>query len=144
MTTTMVGERAPKLAQPRIRSAYRSREALVFGGAIAVSLLHALDDAFLHRQPGVGLGQHALAAALSLVGGLGAVYIFPSMRPALRSAVALLFGSLATINGMLHVKHIADSGAAASDLTGALAAAAGAVLIGPALPIPWLHRREGA
>ena len=65
-------------------------------------------------------------------------------RPALRSAVALLFGALALVNGMLHVKHIADSGAAASDATGALAAAAGAVLIGLAIAIPWLHRGEGA
>jgi len=144
MTTIMVSEQVAERAQPRTRPARRSREALVFSAATAVAVLHALDDAFLHRQPGVGLGQHALAAALSLVLGLGAVYIFPSMRPALRSAVALLFGSLATVNGMLHVKHIADSGAAASDLTGVLAAAAGAVLVGLAIAIPWLHRGEGA
>jgi uncharacterized protein len=75
--------------------------------------------------------------------GLGAICTFPSMRPALRSAVALLFGALATVNGMLHVKHIVDSGAAASDLTGAFAAAAGVVLIGLAIAIPWLHRAEG-
>jgi hypothetical protein len=76
MTTTMVSEQVAERAQPRTRPARRSREALVFTGAIAVALLHALDDAFLHRQPGVGLGQHALAAALSLVLGLGAVYAF--------------------------------------------------------------------
>ena len=45
---------------------------------------------------------------------------------------------------MLHVKHIADSVAAASDVTGVLAAAAGAVLVGLAIAIPWLHRGEGA
>ena len=81
--------------------------------------------------------------SLSLVLGLGGIYAFPSVRPALRSALALLFGALATVNGMLHVKHIADSGAAASDVTGALAAAAGVVLIGLAIAIPWLHRGEG-
>ena len=75
--------------------------------------------------------------------GSARIYAFPSLRPALRSALALLFGALATVNGMLHVKHIADSGAAASDLTGALAAAAGVVLIGLAIAIPWLHRGEG-
>jgi fermentation-respiration switch protein FrsA (DUF1100 family) len=80
---------------------------------------------------------------LSLILGLGAVYVFPSLRPALRSAIAVLFGSLATVNGMLHVKHIADSGAAASDLTGVLAAAAGVALVGLAIAIPWLHRGEG-
>ena len=121
----------------------RSREALLFSFATAIALVHALDDAFFHRQPGVGLGQHALAAAISLVLGLGAIYVFPSLRPALRSAIALLFGALATVNGMLHVKHISDSGAAASDLSGVLAAAAGAVLVGLAIAIPWLHRGEG-
>jgi len=143
MTTTMVGERVPERTQPRIRPARRSREALIFSSALAVALLHALDDAFLHRQPGVGLGQHALAAALSFLLGLGAIYAFPSARAAARSALALFFGALATVNGMMHVKHIADQGAAASDLTGALAAVAGLVLVGLAIAIPWLHRGEG-
>jgi uncharacterized protein len=141
MATTIVSESAPRHERPTTHAG--RRETLVFRAATAVALVHALDDAFFHRQPGVDLGQHALAAALSLVLGLGAVYAFPTLRPALRSAVALLFGALATVNGMLHVKHIADSGAAASDLTGALAAAAGVVLIGLAIAIPWLHRGEG-
>jgi dienelactone hydrolase len=76
--------------------------------------------------------------------GLGAIYAFPYARPAARSAIALVFGALAAVNGMLHVKHIADLGAAESDLTGALAAAAGVVLVGLAIAIPWLHRGEGA
>jgi uncharacterized protein len=143
MTATMA-ERAPERTPVRPRLTRRSPETVVFTAATAIALVHALDDAFLHRQPGVGLGQHALAAALSLALGLGAIYIFPSARPALRSAIAFLFGALATVNGMLHVKHIADSGASASDLTGVLAAAAGAVLVGLAIAIPWLHRGEGA
>jgi uncharacterized protein len=143
MTTTLT-ERAPERAPPRAPITHRSPEALVFSGATAVALVHALDDAFVHRQPGVGLGQHALAAALSLALGLVAIYVFPSARPGLRSAIALLFGALATVNGTLHVKHIADSGAAASDLTGVLAVAAGVVLVGLAIAIPWLHRGEGA
>ena len=93
MTTTMVRERAPASARLDLRVARRSREALVFGGAVAISLVHALDDAFLHREPGVGLGQHAFAAALALVLGLAAVAAFPSARPALRSALALFLGA---------------------------------------------------
>ena len=44
-----------------MREAVRSwsGETLVFRAATAVALLHALDDAFLGRQPGVPLGQHA-------------------------------------------------------------------------------------
>jgi poly(3-hydroxybutyrate) depolymerase len=140
MTATVL-ERVPERSAP---ITHRSLEALVFTGATAAALLHALDDAFFHRQPGVPVGQHATAAALSLALALGAVYVFPYARPGLRSAIAFLFGALATVNGMLHVKHIADSGAAASDLTGVLAAAAGAVLIALAIFIPWRHRGEGA
>ena len=143
MTTTTVGERAAEPVQPAMHASRRSREALAFSAATAVVLVHAMDDAFFHRQPGVAVGQHAAAAALTLAIGLGAVYAFPYARPGLRSAIALLFGSLATVNGMLHVKHVADSGAGASDVTGVLAAAAGAVLVGLAIAIPWRHRGEG-
>ena len=142
MTATLL-ERASQRTRrgaPKSPTARRKRWSC---GATAVALVHALDDAFIHRQPGVGLGQHAVAAALSLALGLGAVYVFPSVRPGLRSAIAFLFGALATVNGMLHVKHIADSGAAASDLTGALAVAAGVVLIGLAIAIPGSSPRRG-
>ena len=39
----------------------RTGEAAVFAAATAVALVHALDDAFVHRGPGLRLGQHALA-----------------------------------------------------------------------------------
>jgi fermentation-respiration switch protein FrsA (DUF1100 family) len=123
---------------------HRSREALVFSAATAVALIHALDDAFLHRGAGVGLGQHVLGALVAIAGAIGAIYLWPSMRPMLRFAVAFFFGSLATVNGMIHVKHVADQGAAGGDITGVLAAAAGAVLVGLAIAIPWLHRGKGA
>ena len=141
VTASIVGE--PARARPGRWAGHRSPEALIFSGATALALLHALDDAFFHRQQGVGLGQHALAAGLALVLGLGAIYVFPYTRPGLRSAIALVFGALAIVNGVLHVKHIAGQGAAASDLTGVLAAAAGVVLVGLAIAIPWLHRGEG-
>jgi uncharacterized protein len=144
MTTTLVRERAARGAAPHGRPARSAPETVVFSAAIAAALVHALDDAFLHRGPGVGLGQHALAAAVSLVLGLGAIFAFGFLRPGLRSAVALFFGALASVNGMLHVKHIAADGAAASDLTGVLALAAGVVLVGLAVAIPWLHRGEGS
>ena len=117
-------------APSRIRRAARSGEALVFTTATAVALLHALDDAFLHRQPGVGLGQHALAAAIAVVGALAAVAAFPFLRPGLRAGLALSFGSLALVNGFQHLNHISVDGPSHSDLTGVLAAAAGLVLFG--------------
>ena len=143
MTTTTVSERATRRAWPTSRLARSAPQTAIFSAAIAVALLHALDDAFLHRGPGVGLGQHVMAAAAALVLGLGAVYAFPFVRPAARAALAFFFGALAIVNGALHVKHIAAESAGASDLTGVLALAAGIVLLGLAAAIPWLHRGEG-
>src|SRR5215218_6165221 len=125
-------------------SRYRAPATLVFGSAIALALLHALDDAFLNRQPGVGADEHALAALMALTLGLAGVIAFPRLRPALRAGIALVFGILALVNGALHIAHIAVEGIAESDLTGGLAAVAGLVLIGLGLSIPWRHRGEGA
>jgi dienelactone hydrolase len=130
-------------APTRLRRSARSGEALVFSAATAVALLHALDDAFVHRQPGLGIGQHALAAAIAVVGALAAVAVFPFLRPGLRAGLALTFGSLALVNGFLHLNHITADGPAHSDVTGVLAAAAGLVLVGLAAAIPWRHRGEG-
>ena len=123
---------------------YRSAEARVFGVATLVSLVHAIDDAFVHRGPGLGLGQHALAGAISIAAALGGIAAFPSLRPGLRSALALAFGGLACVNGVLHLVHVGGDGPADGDVTGVLALAAGAVLVGLAAFIPWHHRGERA
>ena len=119
-------------------------ETTAFRAATAVAILHALDDAFLNRQPGVDLDQHALAAVISLAAGTGAVVAFPRLRPGFRAAISFMFGVLAIVNGALHVRHISLDGAAASDYTGVLALAAGVVLVLLGLAIPFLHHGEGA
>ncbi len=122
---------------------HRSGEALVFSAATLLLIVHALDDAFVHRGAGLGLGQHALAGAISVAAAVAGVLAFPSLRPGLRAALAFSFGGLALANGMMHVLHIEAHGAAGGDVTGALAAAAGLVLVGLAVAIPWRHRGEG-
>jgi uncharacterized protein len=86
----------------------------------------------------------ALAALIALTVGLAGVIVFPRLRPGLRAGIALVFGILALVNGALHIAHIRAERVAESDLTGALAAVAGLVLIGLGLSIPWRHRGEGA
>jgi predicted alpha/beta hydrolase len=110
----------------------------VFSIAVLVALVHALDDAFVHRGPGLGLGQHALAGLLALVSAIAALVAFPRLRPGLQAALAFSFGALALVNGAMHVRH-ADAG----DATGILAFVAGAVLIGLAAVIPWRRRGSG-
>ena len=143
MTTTTVTERGVRRARPTTRVGRRAPQTAVFAAAIAVAVLHVLDDAFLHREPGVGPGQHLLAVVVSLILGLGAVYAFPHLRPAARSVLAVFFGALAVVDGAMHAKHIASESVATSDVTGVLALAAGVVLIGLGAAILWLHRGEG-
>jgi dienelactone hydrolase len=121
----------------------RSGEAMVFTIALALALVHALDDAFAHRGAGLGVGQHVLPALIAIGACVAAVVAFPSLRPGLRAALAFSFGGLALVNGMLHVAHVGQHGAAGSDVTGVLAVAAGLVLLGLAVAIPWRHRGEG-
>jgi fermentation-respiration switch protein FrsA (DUF1100 family) len=123
---------------------HRSAETLVFAAATLLALVHAIDDAFVHRGPGLGLGQHALAGAISIVAAAAAIAVFPSLRPGLRAALAFAFGGLACVNGMLHVLHIGEDGPVGSDATGVLALVAGAVLVGLAAFIPWRERGERA
>jgi uncharacterized protein len=121
----------------------RSGEAVVFIAATTLALVHALDDAFVHRGPGLGLGQHALAGVIAIVAGVAGVLAFPSLRPGLRAALAFAYGGLALVNGMLHVIHVDRHGAAASDVTGVLAAVGGVVLVALAVAIPWRRRGQG-
>lgn len=123
----------------------RVTEATVFTGATAVALLHALDDAFLGRQPGVALSQHALAAAIAVAGAGAAMYGFPRIaKPSLRALLAFVFAVLALTNGVMHVQHVRVDTLANSDLTGILAALAGAVLLVLSAAILWRHRRTGS
>ena len=119
------------------------REALVFTAASALALLHARDDAFVHRGPGLGLGQHAVAGAIAVAAWLAGVLAFPRLRPGLRAALAFAYGGLALTNGALHAMHVAGFGLDGGDVTGVLAAAAGVVLLGLAAAIPRRHRGAG-
>jgi uncharacterized protein len=119
-------------------------EALVFTVASAIGLLHGVDDAFVHRGPGLGPGQHALAGAIAVAAWIAGVLAFPRLRPGLRAALAFAFGALALTNGAMHAIHVAGAGPGGADVTGMLAMVAGLVLVGLAAAIPWRHRGAGS
>src|SRR4051812_47623382 len=80
---------------------------LIFIGATIVGLLHAVDDAVVHRQPGVPITQHLWAlTAVAACAGL-AIFLFRWMRSGVRAATALMFGALTLANGAMHVIHVA-------------------------------------
>jgi uncharacterized protein len=107
----------------------------VFSIAVLVALVHALDDAFVHRGAGLGLGQHALAGLLALASAIAAIVAFPRLRPGLQAALAFSFGILAVFNGAMHLHR--------ESVTGVLVLAAGLTLIAVAAAIPWRQRGTG-
>ena len=77
--------------------------------------------------PGLGLGQHALAGGASRSPpGWPPSPCSRGLRPGPRAALAFAFGALGAVNGGMHLSHVAGHGAAGSDVTGVLAAAAAA------------------
>ena len=143
MQTIAPEARAPRRTRSRTPARVRVSAFGVFAAATGVAVVHALDDAFLHRQPGLGLGQHALAALIAVAGAAAAVFAFSRVRPAVRALLAFAIGGLAAVNGAMHVQHVNVDGFAHSDVTGVLAFAAGLVLAGLAVAILWRHRRAG-
>jgi uncharacterized protein len=117
--------------------------ARTFRVAVLVALVHALDDALVHRGPGYGLGQHALAGVLAVVVCVGAILAFPRLRPGLKAALAFTLGVPAMVNGVMHAGHVGSGGPTGGDFTGLLALAAGVVLIGLAAAIPFVARGQG-
>jgi dienelactone hydrolase len=120
------------------------RETLLFRAAVALLMLHALDDAVAHRQPGVGVEQHLPAAVFALACGAVALAVFGRLRPGLRSGLAAMLGTLGLVNGAMHVGHVRADALGASDLTGVAAALAGVALVALAAAIPFRHRGTGA
>jgi pimeloyl-ACP methyl ester carboxylesterase/uncharacterized membrane protein HdeD (DUF308 family) len=116
------------------------RETVTFTAATALALVHALDDAFVHRGEGLGMSQHALAGLIAVAAAVAGIVAFPRLRPGLRAALAFAFGVLALVNGVLHVIHAEQHGAAGGDITGFLAAAAGVALVELAIEILVRHR----
>jgi uncharacterized protein len=118
----------------------RDRAFTVFAVATAVGLLHALDDALLNRQPGVPVDQHLWALLVVTALAVPAVLVFRRSGTGTRAGLALVVGVPTLVNGSLHVIHIAVDEVSGSDVTGVLAAVAGAVLVVMAAGLPFVHR----
>ena len=91
-----------------------------------------------HREPGVGLGQHALAAVVVARPRRSArSTLFPRVRPAARAALAFFFGALApsTARCTSSTSRATAWPRATSPASSPLAA--GVVLVGLAAYIPW-------
>jgi hypothetical protein len=134
--TTLGTEQHRTLAVPRVRiSQYR-----IFAGATALAVIHIADDEFLQRQPGTSVGHHLPAGLIPIAVAAVAALAYPRLRPGLRAAIALVFGSLSIVAGMIALAGARADGLSGSEWSGLLLLPAGAVLIGLAAWLPWHER----
>src|SRR3954452_2135516 len=131
---------SPTAEAPR-RSAIRSRRAgarerLVFRAAIACAAFAAIDDAFLHPEPGTGAGDHLVSALLPVSAALLLAVVYPRLGPGLRAGAALLCGVLAVTAGVADgLRHVLVDRPVGDDLSVMLAGVAGgAPVAAPPLP----------
>jgi hypothetical protein len=140
MTATVTRSASPAVS-PRKRWGGRSRETLVFLGAIALIALHVIDDNFLQPQPGTSPFDHLVSGLvpLTLLGLAG--WAYPRLRGGRRGALALFIGPLGIAAGVEAFHYTRTLGASGDDFTGLLAIPAGLTLIGLGAVTLWRTRR---
>jgi uncharacterized protein len=117
-------------------------EARVFRATVAICAIAALDDAFVHPEPGTTAGDH-LASGLAPAGvAIVLALLYPTMRAGLRSTVAIVCGVLALTAGVADgFRHVWLDRLTGDDLTAMLAGLSGAALVGLGVMTLWRTRR---
>lgn len=110
--------------------------------ALGVIAIAVLDDAFVHREPGTSVADHVAGGLIPVAIAVIAAFAYPRLRPGLRAVVALVFGSLAIVAGIVDgLRHVAIDRLAGDDVTALLALVAGVVLLVLGLVVLWRSRR---
>lgn len=140
MDTAVLPERAPAVVIPRVGIS----EFRIFAAAIALIVLHIVDDEFVQRQPGTSIGDHLVAGLVPIAVALAAAFAYPRLRAGLRAGIALAFGILSVVAGMIALGDARAGAVSGSDWSGLLLLPAGFALTAMAVWIPWRERGRGA
>jgi uncharacterized protein len=149
MTETMVGRKpvSAALGPPLIelkggRRFAGRREARLFRQAVAIAAVAAIDDAFVHPEPGTLAGDHLVSGLVPLAVAVGLAIAYPRLRAGLRAPVALVCGVLALTAAVADgFRHLVVDRLAGDDLTAMLAGVAGVALVALGVHILWRTRR---
>ena len=124
----------------RVRWGVRVSEGWTFRAAVTLIALHILDDELLQPLPGTSISDHLPAAVLPLAVALVAAWLYPRLRAGLRGGIALVFGILSIVAGMIALGGVSGDSVSGSDGSGLLLLPTGLALIAMAAWIPWHER----
>jgi uncharacterized protein len=128
------------IAARRWKSVAPGLELRSFAAATALVCIHIVDAEIVQPQPGTTAGDHVVAAVVPLGVAALAVGVYQFLRPGLRAAIALSFGALAVVAGLI----AAGGGVSGSDVTGVLLIPAGVGVIALGCWTPWRERARWA
>lgn len=121
------------------------RETRILAAAAALTALHVLDDATLHREPGTTVSNYLVGAGALLAVLAFSATVFSRLRAGAQAALALLLGGLATTLGALHlVETTSGTGSAWDAVSAALTIAAGLAALAIGVRLLWRSRRGGS
>jgi hypothetical protein len=122
----------------RARAAQLETKLAVAGfAAIAV---HVLDDSFFQPQPGTTAGDHLVSGLVPVAILVAAAVVYPRLRAGLRAALAITFGVLGVVIGVIEPAYYAS--VSGDDYTGLVAAAGGVLLVALGATVAWRARRR--
>ena len=120
-----------------------SRETHVLAAVAALTALHVLDDATLHREPGTTVADHLTGAGALLAVLAVSAIVFPRLRAGGQAVLALLLGALATTYGVLHLVETKNGVSTAWETTSAIVLlVAGIAALAVGASALWRSRRR--
>jgi hypothetical protein len=115
----------------------------MFRIALALIGLRVVDDRFLQPEPGTSATDHLVSGLVPLALLALVAWLAPRLRPGARGTLAIVLGVLGLAIGVDAVYYTREIGVDADDVTGWLALAAGAALIGDGARTLFVSRRPG-
>jgi uncharacterized protein len=121
------------------------RETRVLAAAAALTALHVLDDATLHREPGTTVSDYVIGAGALLAVLAVSAAVFSRLRAGAQALLALLLGAFATTLGALHLVETTNgTGSAWDTVSAAFTLAAGLAALAVGVRLLWRSRRGGS
>ena len=136
-TSHAVGQRAHNEVWARVAT-----EHALATGAIAVVVVHVLDDNFMQPQPGTSAADHLVSGLVPLAFLAVGAAAYGRVRPGLRAAIALMLGYFGVLVGTEAFHYTRAVGPSGDDYSGLVSIPAGLLLIGVGAVTLWRSRRR--
>lgn len=120
-----------------------SRERTAFVVAVGAILVYLVLAYLVFVRPGVDRADHVLAVLLPAALLALCAELYPRMLAGLRASLALLFGVVGVVTGLVHVARLIVEGLSPSALCGLLPLAAGVVFLIVGACVAWTSRKRG-